>query len=279
MKEKYLIINADDFGMCHSANMAISELFDGGFITSSSLMVNCPYSKEAVNLVNKNEIGLHLTFTSEWDNYKWGSLTKLSSLEDSNGKFYKTSEEFQDNAKIEDVEKEIRAQFNKVQEYGLNIANVDNHMFSLSSPVELFYQTLKIVSEYNLAYRYAKEIPLSIKNTLSRDAIKKHYDILAFAQSLNIKFIDHQVAYPFHILEGETYEDFKAMFISVIKNIKVGISEMYTHPAIETDEIKSINPSWQKRVWETWVLQDKDVLKTIKDENIVLIKWKDISAL
>lgn len=36
--DKYLIINADDFGMCHSQNVAIMDLLLKGSITSSTIM-------------------------------------------------------------------------------------------------------------------------------------------------------------------------------------------------------------------------------------------------
>ena len=48
--DKYLIINADDFGMCHSANVAVSDLFtNGGCITSATIMAPCAWAKEAVD--------------------------------------------------------------------------------------------------------------------------------------------------------------------------------------------------------------------------------------
>ena len=41
--ERFLIINADDYGLCHSTNQAIDTLLAEGFITSASLMVACPW--------------------------------------------------------------------------------------------------------------------------------------------------------------------------------------------------------------------------------------------
>ncbi len=38
--ERYLIINADDYGMSQSTNQAIEHLFNEGFITSTTLMTN-----------------------------------------------------------------------------------------------------------------------------------------------------------------------------------------------------------------------------------------------
>ena len=51
---KYLIINADDFGLCHSANLAVEELFEGGWLKSSTIMTPCPGADEAIDFAKKN---------------------------------------------------------------------------------------------------------------------------------------------------------------------------------------------------------------------------------
>ena len=44
---RYLIINADDYGMCHSSNIAVEELLKKGGITSATIMAPCAWSVEA----------------------------------------------------------------------------------------------------------------------------------------------------------------------------------------------------------------------------------------
>ena len=44
---RYLIVNADDYGMCRSANLAVQELFELGYLKSATLEVPCPAAKEA----------------------------------------------------------------------------------------------------------------------------------------------------------------------------------------------------------------------------------------
>ena len=59
---KYLIVNADDFGASHGINRGIMEAHRDGIVTSASLLVNSPWSKEAAALammVHHLSVGLH----------------------------------------------------------------------------------------------------------------------------------------------------------------------------------------------------------------------------
>ena len=39
---RLLIVNADDFGMCHAVNAAVIRALTEGVVSSTSLMVPCP---------------------------------------------------------------------------------------------------------------------------------------------------------------------------------------------------------------------------------------------
>src|SRR5512139_2729037 len=91
---RLLIINADDFGMCHAVNEAIIRTLREGLVRSTSLMVPCPWALHAMHfLANHPEIpfGVHLTVISDPIDYRWGPLTsrkKVPSLVDRAGYFY-----------------------------------------------------------------------------------------------------------------------------------------------------------------------------------------------
>ncbi|MGC8846717.1 MAG: ChbG/HpnK family deacetylase, partial [Candidatus Hydrogenedens sp.] len=130
---KVLIINADDFGMNHATNMATIRALRVGGVTSSTVMVPCPWFPEAVSIIKENpkvSIGVHTTLTSEWGKYKWGPVlgrTAVPSLCDEMGYFYADVPFVYLNAKPEEVEKEVRAQIDKALSAGIDVTHIDSH--------------------------------------------------------------------------------------------------------------------------------------------------------
>ncbi len=74
---RILIINADDFGMCHDQNEGVIQGLTHGLFTSSTILVTCPWFEEAADFACRHpeaDLGVHLTLTAEWDRYKWGPV-------------------------------------------------------------------------------------------------------------------------------------------------------------------------------------------------------------
>ena len=71
---RLLIIHGDDIGVSHSVNIASFDGYKNNAINSGSAMIPSPWIKEVAEFHKENpnyDIGLHLTLTAEWKNYKW----------------------------------------------------------------------------------------------------------------------------------------------------------------------------------------------------------------
>ncbi|HRY28578.1 MAG TPA: polysaccharide deacetylase family protein [Elusimicrobiota bacterium] len=131
----FLIIRADDFGMCHAVNRAIADAFSGGRITTASVMVPCPWFEEAAALCRRHprwDVGVHLTLFSEWENYRWGPVlppSRVSSLVAEDGRFFRSPKElFRRRPSPAEIEREFRAQIERARARGLRLTHLDFHM-------------------------------------------------------------------------------------------------------------------------------------------------------
>src|SRR5687768_12006397 len=121
---KLLIVHADDLGMAHSVNAASIRGLESGLVNSASIMVPCPWFPEIAEYARKNpqaDLGLHLTLTSEWTDFRWGPvLRNVPSLLDPSGYLYKTEDVAAQNIDPREAEAEIRAQITRAREFGIN---------------------------------------------------------------------------------------------------------------------------------------------------------------
>src|SRR5262249_17556499 len=174
---KLLIIHADDLGMSHSENEASIAGFEKGVVNSGSIMVPCPWFPEiaAYSVAHPQvDLGLHFTLTSEWKLYRWGPVlprTDVPSLVDSGG-FLPNKCEVVAKAKVEEVEKELRAQVERAKQFGIDPTHFDTHMNSLLASVDLAKVYIKLGHDYqvptllNIFGKAAQRIAL--KNYISK---------------------------------------------------------------------------------------------------------------
>ncbi len=140
---KLLIIHADDIGMSHSVNMASFEALQKGWVSSGSIMVPCPWFNEAAEFARQHpelDLGLHLTLTSEWQNYRWGPVRKkdVASLLDEEGFFPRDTSGIGTKAIASEAAGEIAAQVARAKSAGIRFTHLDNHMGAFSQNAALF---------------------------------------------------------------------------------------------------------------------------------------------
>ena len=163
-----VLIRCDDIGMCHSVNMAADSVLKTGIPVSMSVMVPCPWFTEAVDILKKYpqvSIGIHLTLNAEWKQYRWGPVSgamAVPSLVDSLGNFFPSRALLFDNhPRLDEIEKELRAQINKALRAGLKIDYLDYHMSAPVQTPETRAIVEKLASEYHLAIsRYYDEVDI-----------------------------------------------------------------------------------------------------------------------
>ena len=257
----YLLIRGDDIGSSHAANIGCIESYKNGIMRSVELMVPCPWYLEAVKLLNENpglDVGIHLTLTSEWSNIKWRPLTDVPGLVDKNGYFYPMvwqRDDFPPNTsmqkadwKIEEIEKELRAQIEMALDDVPHISHMGGHMgFSGLDP-----KIRELVG--NLEKEYGLETGLTRGET-------KRFAGWGDAKSLQER-IDN--------------------FSENLLQLESGTYIFIDHPAVDTPEMRAIYHTGYENVaedrdWVTKVFTSEKVKEAITRKGIKLVSYKDLS--
>jgi len=144
-----VIINADDFGLSQSVNDGIVHCFKQGVVTSASLMVNTPFTEDAVAKIGANgikNVGVHLNLT-----YGLSVLKDVPSLVDADGKFhYVCSLGYY--ARYEEGVRELTAQVEKFLSFGLTPTHLDYHHYFHQEP-HVFKAYVEVAKKYGLPAR------------------------------------------------------------------------------------------------------------------------------
>jgi len=283
---KLLIINADDFGVCHATNTGIFELLEEGTVSSATVMMPCGWSREAVKWSSERphlDVGVHFTLTSEWEPNKWGPVSRqgdVTSLVTAEGVFPADIATVERQAKPEQVKAELIAQIEMAKAMGLDPTHLDNHMgsvYGLATGRHFMKEVFEVCALYRLPFRVPRTLPADWN--LSPELAGTAQQLAAYADALGIAILDHLVGLQYRPQPGETYDSFKRQMIQLLTSLQPGVNELVLHPSHVTDELKALNPTWVKRGWEMEIFRDPDVLQAMEDASIQRIRWSELRAL
>jgi chitin disaccharide deacetylase len=126
---KYLIINADDFGVTSGVNKAIMATHQCGAVTSASIMVNMWAFEEAVEMAKSAPslaVGLHFTLAA---GRPVSSPAKVPTLVNGRGLFHDRStllmKLIRRQIPLDEVKRELYAQNEKLEKRGIRADHID----------------------------------------------------------------------------------------------------------------------------------------------------------
>jgi predicted glycoside hydrolase/deacetylase ChbG (UPF0249 family) len=271
--DKILIVNGDDSGMCHAANLATIEALEKGLMRSATIMVPCPWFPEIAAYARQNpgkDFGIHLCHTSEWAKYRWGPVAgreKVPGLVDSDGYLWRGVEDVYQHATPEEALLEGRAQINRALAAGIDVTHLDSHMGTLQFNPEYLKVYLQLAIEFELPLRMASQ------ETMIRFG---QPELRSQVAAKGIVFTDYFV---YDELKNEK-DNVKSFWLEVVKNLKPGVTELYIHAALPTDELKAITGTWSLRSQEFEVFTHDDQMKRlVAEQKIILLGYRPLRDL
>lgn len=266
-EDKLLIVNADDIGLCYSANIAGVDAMKNGLVTSGSIMVPCPGFAHIAEFCKDDpslDFGVHLTHTCEWVTCRWGPVAdahKVKGLMDEEGFMWRDIREVYENYCLEEAEIEARAQIEKALAWGIDVTHIDSHMGVLQFNLDYWEIYIRLAEDYDLPVRMG---------TPELEAAFGAGHLRSILREKGILFPDRLI-----IGERKEGEDLKDYFLRVLRSLSPGVTELFIHPALPTEEMKNIAGSWEERAREYYLFRwDEDIKKAIREEGIKLIGYR-----
>jgi predicted glycoside hydrolase/deacetylase ChbG (UPF0249 family) len=244
---KYLIINADDFGLSDYINEGIMKAHRAGSVTNATLMVTREFAREAVGLARENHtlcVGLHLDLDDLLGRDEKG--TERFGME-------RISRMLGDRRFFREVESEIEAQIRAFKNTGLELTHIDGHHHLHAIP-ELFPLIVEKMVSYGIkTIRFSKEFDL-IKYPPIRWEEDFFLEMKDLLKENNIKVADNFVT------GWQPYD---------LNSIADGVTELMTHPGTKEE--------WRIKELET--LMSREWKDSLTANDIKLISFRDLSEM
>ena len=234
-------------------------------------MIPAPNTNEVADYFKENpdtDLGLHLTFTSEWKNYKWHGISQndsISSLINGKGNFYEKKKEVIKNSNPQDIRKELQAQIEYAISIGIKPTHLDSHEGVLFFSPEFFKIYLDI-SEKN-------RLPVFVPKLLA-----PHFNN-DFPKPKNLVIVKMYMAD-----KNISFDNWPEYYESLINNLEPGLNEMIFHLGLDNNEMKKITSNiiafgskWRNLDYN--VVSSPEFKASLIKNDIKLVTWREIKEI
>jgi len=263
---RILIIHHDDLGGSHGANLAFVELWDMELATTGSVMVPCPWFPEIARIARERpelDLGVHLTLTSEFDDFRWRPLTGVADngLCDADGFFWKRVRDAR-RADPKAVEAELRAQIDTALAAGIDVTHLDSHMGTVWMPefLEIF---VRLGREYRVPIGLTRDL---VRMGADASGIEQAYEDLLPAGHPDLKTY---VTTPFD-QPIATEAHYRKMFGALVPGINFGAFH-FTAPS----DMEFFSPDIKLRTTEYELFRSGTARRLLDEAGIALAGLRD----
>lgn len=219
---KLVILSCDDLGASHASNEGVFRALRDGVATCASIMVPAPWAGHAASKVLPgDDIGVHLTLNSEHETYRWGPVTHAPSLLSGEGGFPRTVADLWEHADRDEVLRELRAQIERAQVWGIDVTHLAPHLTAITLRPEFFDVYLELADEFRL--------PIRLPSTITPEQAGFPFRQLA---------IEEGIVFPDHF-DHDWRPGSRDRVFGSIERLEPGVTEIHIQPAIDSPEVRA----------------------------------------
>jgi len=233
---RLVVMNCDDFGSMHGTNVAIVDALRSGGASSTTLMVPCPWAAAAAAMAEpSDDIGVHLTVTSEWAGYRWAPITRAASLCAPDGRMHRTVDACYaavgeaGGRGLAELRAECSAQIEQAYTWGIDVTHLDAHMGAMQTHPAFLEIYLDLAVEHRLPVR------------MMSAAGERHLglDGRTIAAERGVVFPDHLLM---------TYLDARPAIERAVAGLRPGVTEFLVHPSTDNAEVHAACDDAEERL-------------------------------
>jgi chitin disaccharide deacetylase len=289
---KVIILHVDDVGMSYESNEGAITAMTKGIANSCSVMMPCSWVPGFVHYLKAHpgiDAGLHLTLTSEWDDYRWGPLSgknKVPGLVDKEGALWSNVADVVTHATPDEVEMEIRAQIERARAMGFEPTHLDSHMGTLFAVPAFIERYVKVGIEYKIPVMFIGGHATNIASETNRSAAEMNYmrSIALQLWNAGLPVLDdlngnsYDWALPKNMKPtAENLRKYKTQqYINMLKAMKPGLTMVIMHCTKITEVFPAISNSGDIRLGDLLAMTDPVLKAYIQKEKIILTTWKEL---
>ncbi len=262
---RVLIVNCDDLGMHTSVNTAVLEAVQEGVASSASLMLPTPAAAQAMQMLRCARtvpFGIHLTLTRDGPGQHWAPVSpaeRVPSLVDEDGLLFThaRASRLLSRARLEDVERELRAQIDVVARSGLAPTHLDWHALADGGRPDVLDLTLGLAAEHGLAAR-----------VWLQDGRQR-------ARARRLPVVDHDFLDSFALeVDGRTER-----YVQLLRLLPAGLSEWAVHPAIGEETVGEADLGWAVRRSDHAFLLSPLARRVLDEEAIIVVDYRGLQRV
>jgi len=237
---KKLIVNADDFGLdAHTVEWTIKG-FECGALTSATIMAGMPGTDEAIRYAKQHpefSFGVHLYLVDEKPMCEAKDIPSM--VDPGTGRLWTTRQfilrNFAGLVKVDDLVREMTAQYNAIASTGLSISHVDGHGHNHRLP-----QSIRALRKLADSIARLHPSPSTLRVRRCQDIPVGHEGMLGklINGPMQKRLVDCGFLMTDHFAMNAGHSADPKWFSKLLAGLPDGITEIGVHPGM--------NESWQR---------------------------------
>ena len=295
--DKVVILHLDDLAIAHSCNMAVKEIFEQQITSTGSIIAPANWVPNMIHILNEmppQDIGVHLTLTSEHDGLRWIPMSgsppntnpienppsnphsnsnphPTSSLVDASGYMWSTIKEAVVNISIDAAEREMEAQILHLQKNHIPLTHLDAHMFSACHP-KFLPSLIKIAVKYKIPAFITEITDFMFKYMGFKEDSAPYLQQIRLLRQQGYPLVDE-----IKFASLDKVKNKLKVYQKIIQSIQPGLTHLLFHPGIYNDELQAITPdSAVGRFQDYEVLMSPKFRRLLEDNNILLGSYRQM---